>query len=113
MSVPATSYVGPPPPPPPSRATAALPAAARTNTLAIVSLVSALVLPGLGSLAAIVLGHVALGQIRTSGEQGRGMALAGLILGYASLLLILVVLAVLLFFTVHSVGEAPFVYSLK
>lgn len=113
MSAPVTTHVEPPPPPPSSRTPGALPAAARTNTLAIVALVSALVLPGPGSLAAIVLGHVALDQIRTSGEQGRGMALAGLILGYASLLLILVVLAVVLFFTVHSVGEAPFVYGLK
>jgi hypothetical protein len=81
--------------------------------LAIAALVSSLVLPGPGSLGAIVLGHMALGQIRATGEHGRGLAIAALVLGYASLLLILVVLAVMLFFTANSVGEAPFIYSLK
>lgn len=106
-----THFAPPPPPPPPSRA--ALPAAASTNVLAIAALVSSLVLPGLGSLAAIVLGHMALGQIRATGEQGRGLAIAALVLGYACLVLILVVLAVMLLFTAHSVGEAPIIYSLK
>jgi Domain of unknown function (DUF4190) len=31
---------------------------------------------------AIMLGHIARGQIRPSGESGSGMAIAGLILGY-------------------------------
>lgn len=82
----------PPPPPPPS-----LPPAPgheqpywngqqpygyqqqpRTNGLAIAALVGGLVLAPLG----IVLGHIALSQIKRSGEQGRGLALAGLIIGY-------------------------------
>ena len=48
------------------------------NALAIVSLVLAFVAPPGG----IVCGHIARRQIRTSGEQGDGVALAGLILGY-------------------------------
>ena len=35
------------------------------------------------SLAAIITGHIALGQIKRSEESGRGLAVAGLILGYA------------------------------
>ena len=54
------------------------PALAPWNALAIVSLVLAFVAPPGG----IVCGHIARRQIRTSGEQGDGVALAGLILGY-------------------------------
>jgi hypothetical protein len=56
----------------------AYPPAPRTNVLAIVSLVSAFFV----SIAAVVTGHIALAQIRRTGEGGRGMALAGLIIGY-------------------------------
>ncbi|MFO7691020.1 MAG: DUF4190 domain-containing protein, partial [Cryobacterium sp.] len=65
----------------------------RTNTLAVVSLVSAFVF----SLVAIVTGHIALGQIRARGEAGRGLAIAGLVLGYlgAAVLASLIALAVL------------------
>ncbi len=36
----------------------------------------------IGSILAVVLGHVALHQIQASRETGRGMAIAGLVLGY-------------------------------
>jgi len=55
------------------------PAPRRTNPLAIASLVCAFVFAPLG----IVLGHISLAQIRRSEEDGRGIALAGTILGYA------------------------------
>jgi hypothetical protein len=51
----------------------------RTNTLALLSLIFGLF--GFG-LVPIVLGHIARAQVRRTGEAGRGMALAGLILGY-------------------------------
>src|ERR1700704_5096184 len=50
----------------------------KTNILAIISFVAAFMVP----LAAIVLGHIAMSQLRTSGEQGRGLAIAGLVMGY-------------------------------
>lgn len=53
----------------------------RTNSLAIVALVLGLVFP----LAAIPVGHISLGQIGRTGEQGRGLAIAGLVLGYLTL----------------------------
>jgi hypothetical protein len=58
------------------------------NGLAVVSLISAVLwVVWLGSLTAIVSGHVALHQIRRSAgtQSGRGMAIAGLALGYISL----------------------------
>ncbi|RKN48455.1 DUF4190 domain-containing protein [Micromonospora endolithica] len=55
------------------------PAAARgTNVMAILALVFAFVFSPLG----IVFGHLAKKQIRQTGEQGEGLAKAGLILGY-------------------------------
>ncbi|MBN9612391.1 MAG: DUF4190 domain-containing protein, partial [Actinobacteria bacterium] len=45
----------------------------KTNTLSIIALVSAFVLP---SIVPIVLGHISLSQIKKTGENGRGMALA-------------------------------------
>ncbi len=53
----------------------------RTNVLAIVSLVAAFFI----SLLAVILGHIALSQINKTGEQGRGLAIAGLVLGYIGL----------------------------
>jgi peptidyl-prolyl cis-trans isomerase B (cyclophilin B) len=53
----------------------------KTNTMAILSLVFAFFV----SVLAVVFGHVALGQIRRTGESGRGMAIAGLVLGYIGL----------------------------
>jgi O-antigen/teichoic acid export membrane protein len=54
-----------------------------TNGLAIASLVTSLVWAcGISSIAAIVCGHIARSQIKRTGEQGAGMALAGLIIGY-------------------------------
>lgn len=54
------------------------PQAMTTNTLAILALVFAFVF----APASIVLGHLAKKQIRQTGEQGEGLATAGLWLGY-------------------------------
>lgn len=55
----------------------------RTNGFAIAALILGLVVAPL----AIPFGHIALSQIRRTGEQGNGMAIAGLVLGYLSLAL--------------------------
>jgi large-conductance mechanosensitive channel len=58
----------------------------KTNTLAIVSLVVAIFVPLVGA----ILGHVAMGQIKKTGEQGRGIALAGVIIGWVFTALVIV-----------------------
>lgn len=62
---------------------------APTNSLAVVSLVSGILswvlCPFVGAVVAVITGHVARSQIRTSGEAGGGMAVAGLVLGYVHL----------------------------
>ena len=37
---------------------------------------------GLSAIPAVICGHMALHRLKTSGEQGRGMALTGVVTGY-------------------------------
>jgi hypothetical protein len=64
-------------------------ASQRTNSMSIASLVSGilawLLCPFLAAVLAVIFGHVARNQIKQSGEAGGGMAIAGLVLGYANL----------------------------
>ena len=55
----------------------------KLNTLAVVSIARALT--SIGAVAAIITGHVALTQIKKSGQSGRGLALAGTIVGYVTI----------------------------
>lgn len=68
-----------------SARTAAYAAASRpaTNGFAIASLVTSLV--GF-SLFGVIFGHIANGQIARTGEGGTGMATAGLVIGYATMI---------------------------
>ena len=62
-------------------------ASERTSKMAIWSLVlSILTLGGLGSLAGIWLGVRARARIDQSGERGRGLAIAGIIVGVITLI---------------------------
>ncbi len=91
-SLPTSGAPGPGGPAWPTGSAAPPTARARTNGFAIAALVLGIVwLLGLGSVLAVIFGHLALTQIaRSDGwEKGRGMALAGLILGYCGLALLL------------------------
>lgn len=77
----------------------------RTSTLAVVSLVAGILgwtlLPLLGSLGAIITGHLARGEIRRSAGtiDGSGFAIAGLVLGWGSVIVTIVgILLVVVFF---------------
>ena len=77
----------------------------QTSTLAIVSLVAGILgwslLPWVGSLVAIITGHMARSEIRQNPDtrEGDGMAVAGLVLGWASFIIgLLVIVAFVLFF---------------
>ena len=72
------------------------------NTLALITLILGIAgfFTGITGLAAIVTGHISLGQIKKSGEEGRGLALTGLILGYVTVGL--TILAVLFFVVVFG-----------
>jgi hypothetical protein len=62
---------------------------AKTSGLAVASLICGLGQFAVGPLAtipAIVLGHMARHQIKRTGEQGAGLALAGLVLGWTAVI---------------------------
>jgi hypothetical protein len=69
-----------------------------TNGFAIASLVLGILwLYWIGSILAIVFGFVAMSQIKERNQSGRGMALAGLILGFIGVgLLVLAILVIAL-----------------
>ena len=74
----------------PAAMTRAVTPVAKTNGLAIASLACGLAQFAFGPLAtipAIVCGHMARSQIKRTGEQGAALALAGLILGWAAVIL--------------------------
>ncbi|SDY44296.1 DUF4190 domain-containing protein [Herbiconiux ginsengi] len=67
------------------------PVAQKTNVLAIVSLVISI----LGfNIIAVILGAIALSQIKKTGESGRGLALAGIIIGAVSLVIGIIIIIV-------------------
>ena len=86
------------------QATAAVPATetgtvtpvAATNGMAIASFACGLgqfVFGPLATIPAIVFGHMARSQIRRTGEQGAGLALAGLVLGWGAVILGIIIAA--------------------
>jgi hypothetical protein len=66
---------------PASPQTVPAPLPPRTNVLGVITLVLGIL--GFG-VVPIVTGHIALSQIKRTGEEGRGLTLAGLILGYVT-----------------------------
>lgn len=85
-TLPNTSYVVPAP---------------KNNSNAVVSLVFGIlgwvILPLIGPIVAIVAGHIALRQIKIQeGQQdGRGMAIAGLVLGYLQIVVLIIACAII------------------
>ncbi|MCT2087156.1 DUF4190 domain-containing protein [Microbacterium enclense] len=53
------------------------------------------IVPVIGPIAGVITGHISLAQIKRTGEKGRGMALAGTIVGWVGIG-VLVLLAVTL-----------------
>lgn len=79
-------------------------ASAKTNTLAIISLVLAFVV----SLGAVITGHIALNQIKRTGEGGRGLALAGLILGYVGIAFGVIYIVVIIIIAIAGASSASY-----
>lgn len=89
-------------PPYHQQANASWPAHQQTEPFAIVSLVCSLagILCWVGSIVGVVFGHIAISKIKASGEQlgGRGLATAGLIIGYVWICIMFVLIVFYLFF---------------
>jgi hypothetical protein len=91
-------------------------APARTNGLAIASMVTSLVgvlllicygVGGLPGLIGAILGHVSRRQIRERAEAGDGMALAGVIVGWITVALSVVIIGLVISFFVWAVNATP------
>jgi hypothetical protein len=79
---------------PTARAAAVTPAA-KVNELAMASLgcgLAQIVFGPVLAIPAIVFGHVARHQIKRTGDQGADLALAGLMLGWAAVILVIVLI---------------------
>jgi hypothetical protein len=88
----------------PARAAGMAPVA-RTNGYAIASLACGLGQFALGPLAtipAIVFGHLAMSRIRRTGEQGAGLAIAGLVLGWGAMILAVIVAVIAIVAGMHA-----------
>ena len=95
----------------------------KTDGLAIASLVCSLVgiifsftiVLGLASVAGVIMGHLSLRRLKTSGDAGYGMAMAGTIIGWVGvgltvlMFVLLVVLPFLLF--IGIMGAATTTYN--
>lgn len=99
----ASPYGAPAPQQPYGYAPTAYPAQQQTNTMAIVALVGSFFIP----LVGIICGHISLNQIKKSGEQGRGLAMAGLIIGYVYTALIVVFVIIYILFFVILFATIP------
>lgn len=93
------------------------PARNKTNSLAVISLVAGIgsffahIIPGVGgltvALVAVVTGYMARQQIRETGEQGMGMATAGMVIGIIHLVLLGILILVVIFL-IFVLGVALF-----
>jgi len=96
-----------------------MPATRHTNGIAIAAMVvslASIVTCGYAAIVGAIMGHVARRQIRERGEEGDGMALTGVIVGWIVFsLAILGTLAYLIFFVwlVNTANdyEDPYQYS--
>lgn len=84
--------------------------AGQTNSLAIASLIcgaAQLIAGPLATIPAIALGHVARRQIRRTGEDGAGLAIWGLALGWAGLALTVIVIIAIVVLVAHATAPFP------
>lgn len=80
----------------------------KTNGMALGSLITSLaslLTCGLAGVVGAILGHVAMGQIKRTGEDGHGMALAGIIVGWVLFGLFIAYIAFLVIVGVSSSGD--------
>ena len=88
------------------------PAPPQTNGLAVASLVLGIISLAcsqcLTAIPGIIFGHIALGQIRRSGgtQGGRGLAIGGLVTGYISVGIVLLIAVVYAAIVLLGIGGA-------
>ena len=80
------------------------------NSMAVASMVLGLATPlfGLTAIPAVILGHKARRQIRYTGERGNGMALTGLVIGWAAIGLFVLLVTVGILAAIASTGGSSY-----
>jgi peptidyl-prolyl cis-trans isomerase B (cyclophilin B) len=95
----------PPPPygayPPPLYDPYGRPGPRPTNGMAIASLICAFLFAPLG----IIFGHISLSQIKRTGEEGHGLAVAGLVISYLVTIGSIIALVLMVWFTIAIARE--------
>ncbi|AXA96001.1 DUF4190 domain-containing protein [Microbacterium sp. PM5] len=79
--------------------------AVKTNVLAVISMIASIlgfvwILPLIGSVGGAIMGHISLNQIKRTGEGGRAMALAGVIVGWVGTAISLLIIGFFVFFII-------------
>ncbi|MGL4340371.1 MAG: DUF4190 domain-containing protein [Rhodoglobus sp.] len=85
--------------PAPKNSYAPADAGVRQNTLSIVSLVASLMFMG---FTAVITGHIALKQIKRTGERGKEFATIGLVLGYTGIAIMIILITAGVFILVQG-----------
>ena len=96
----------------PATSTAPTTPAAPTNQLSLWSMITGIasltvgwVIPLPFGVAAVILGHLGLSQVKKTGEQGRTYAITGLVTGYVSIAIgIIAIVLIALFFGALILG---------
>ena len=78
-----------------------------TNTYAVLTIIFAFIAP----LAGIIFGHLSLGQIKRTGDAGRGIALTGLIISYAYFVALALFFIFYIGFIIVMIGTAGAAFS--
>jgi Domain of unknown function (DUF4190) len=80
----------------------------KTNGMAVASLVLSIsaLFCGFPAILGIICGHIALGQINRRGEHGRGLAIAGLVIGYVFVVLFLVFVVIVVLLSAANTNAA-------
>src|SRR5579859_2414778 len=76
-----------------------------TNRLAIAALVTAIIIPIIGGIPALLLGYMARSQIRSKNQAGKGLAIAAIIIGWLS---VAYIVAFIIAFVVGVVSSPEF-----
>jgi hypothetical protein len=75
------------------------PPSRNTNGMAIAALICGVLgfsTCGVTSILAVIFGHISLSQIRRNDEDGRGLGIAGLVLGYVAVAIGLLILVIVI-----------------
>ncbi|NBP92119.1 MAG: DUF4190 domain-containing protein [Actinobacteria bacterium] len=87
-----------------------MPASTGTNGMSIAALVLGILwIYGIGSILSLIFGYISLGQIKRDPRQkGKGMAIAGVVLGWVGIAGAIIVIALIVFAAQSGVYDSTY-----